>query len=174
VTKTQSAGPISCLKHRATRVLHCTTVTRAAVLMFPLLLQAVISNQMRPRRLRGGVYQRTTNSVMCQRKLNVTKDYRLSNPNSSFDLVYRHKPLALAGWKISSSKSSGGNVVSFDSTAFNSPHMHSMNVEFVLNKWRNAAKHNSCNINGLHRSEYTKNKFGDATFSIAGTITLCQ
>jgi len=28
-------------------------VTRAAVLMFPLLLQSIISNQMRPRRLRG-------------------------------------------------------------------------------------------------------------------------
>jgi len=37
VTKTQSAGPISGLEHRATRVLHCTIVTRAAVLMFPLL-----------------------------------------------------------------------------------------------------------------------------------------
>jgi len=54
VTKTQSAGPISCLEHRATRVLHCDIVTRAAVLMFPLLLQTVISNQMRPWRLRGG------------------------------------------------------------------------------------------------------------------------
>jgi len=39
VTKTQSAGPISCLEHRATRVLHYAIVTRAAVLMFPLLLQ---------------------------------------------------------------------------------------------------------------------------------------
>jgi len=39
VTKTQSAGPISSLEHRATRVLHCAIVTRAAVLMFPLLLQ---------------------------------------------------------------------------------------------------------------------------------------
>jgi len=39
VTKTQSAGPISCLEHRATRVLHCTIVTRAAVLIFPLLLR---------------------------------------------------------------------------------------------------------------------------------------
>jgi len=39
VTKTQSAGPISCLEHRATRVLHCAIVTTAAVLMFPLLLQ---------------------------------------------------------------------------------------------------------------------------------------
>jgi len=38
VTKPQSAGPISCLEHRATRVLHCTIVTAAAVLMFPLLL----------------------------------------------------------------------------------------------------------------------------------------
>jgi len=53
VTKTQSAGPMSCLEHRTTRVLHCAIVTRAAVLMFPLLLQTVISNQMRPRRLRG-------------------------------------------------------------------------------------------------------------------------
>jgi len=52
VTKTQSAGPISCLKHRATRVLHCTIVIRAAVLMFPLSLQTIISNQMRTRRLR--------------------------------------------------------------------------------------------------------------------------
>jgi len=54
VTKTQSAGPISCLEHRATRVLHCA-ITRAAGLMFPLLLQTVISNQMRLRRLRGAV-----------------------------------------------------------------------------------------------------------------------
>jgi len=53
VTKNQSAGPISYLEHRATRVLHCAIVTRAAVLMFPLLLQTIISNQMRPRRLRG-------------------------------------------------------------------------------------------------------------------------
>jgi len=36
VTKTQSAGPISCLEHHATRVLHCATATRAAVLMFLL------------------------------------------------------------------------------------------------------------------------------------------
>jgi len=43
VTKTQSAGPISCLEHRATRVLHCVIVPRAAVLMFPLLLQTVLS-----------------------------------------------------------------------------------------------------------------------------------
>jgi len=56
VTKTQSAGPISCLEHRATRVLHCAKVTRATVLMFPLLLQTVISNQMRPQRLRGGLH----------------------------------------------------------------------------------------------------------------------
>jgi len=48
VTKTQSAGPISCLEHRATRVLHCAIVTTAAVLTFPLLLQTIISNQMRP------------------------------------------------------------------------------------------------------------------------------
>jgi len=53
MTKTQFAGPISCLEHRATRVLHCAIVTRADVLMFPLLLQAIISNVMRPRRLRG-------------------------------------------------------------------------------------------------------------------------
>jgi len=52
VTKTQSAGPISCLEHRATRVLHCAIVTRAAALMFPLLLQTIISNQMRRRRPR--------------------------------------------------------------------------------------------------------------------------
>jgi len=46
VTKTQpaGAGPISCLEHRTTRVLHCTIVTKAAVIMFPLLLQTVISN----------------------------------------------------------------------------------------------------------------------------------
>jgi len=53
VTKTQSVGPISCLEHRATRVLHCAIVTRAAVLMFPLSLQTIISNQMRTRRLMG-------------------------------------------------------------------------------------------------------------------------
>jgi len=58
VTKTQSAGPISCLEHRATRVLHCAIVTRADVLMFPLLLQTTISNQMRPRRLRGAWFSR--------------------------------------------------------------------------------------------------------------------
>jgi len=56
VTKTQSAGPISCLEHRATRVLHSSIVTRAAVLMFPLLFQTIFSNQMRPRRLRGHVH----------------------------------------------------------------------------------------------------------------------
>jgi len=44
VTKTESAGPISCLEHRATRVLHSTIVTRAAVLMFPLLLQTIMIN----------------------------------------------------------------------------------------------------------------------------------
>jgi len=38
VTKTQSAGPISCLEHSTTRVLHCCIVTRAAMLMFPFLL----------------------------------------------------------------------------------------------------------------------------------------
>jgi len=53
VTKTQSAGLISCPEHRTTSVLYCTVVTRAAVLMFPLLLQSVISSQMRLRRLRG-------------------------------------------------------------------------------------------------------------------------
>jgi len=53
VTKTQSAGPISCLEHRATRVLRSTIVTRAAVLMFPVLLQSIISDQVRLRRLRG-------------------------------------------------------------------------------------------------------------------------
>jgi len=58
VTKTQSAGPISCLEHRATRVLHCAIVTRAAVLMFPLLLQTIISNQMRRQRLRGAWFSR--------------------------------------------------------------------------------------------------------------------
>jgi len=58
VTKTQSVGPISCLEHRATRALHCAIVTKAAVLMFPLLLQSVISNQMRPRRLRGAWFSR--------------------------------------------------------------------------------------------------------------------
>jgi len=58
VTKTQSAGPISCLEHRATRVLHCAIVTRAAVLMFSLLLWSIISNQMRPRRLRVAWFSR--------------------------------------------------------------------------------------------------------------------
>jgi len=58
VTKTQSAGPISCLEHSTTRVLHCTIVTRAAMLMFPLLQQSIISNQMRPRRLRGAWFIR--------------------------------------------------------------------------------------------------------------------
>jgi len=58
VTKTQSAGPISCLEHRATRVLHCAIVNGAVVLMFPLLLQTIISNQMRPRRLRGAWFSR--------------------------------------------------------------------------------------------------------------------
>jgi len=42
VTKTQSAGPISCLEHRATRVLHCTIVTAVAVLMFPQLDEATV------------------------------------------------------------------------------------------------------------------------------------
>jgi len=36
VTKTQSAGPISCLERCATRALHSSLVTRAAVLIFPL------------------------------------------------------------------------------------------------------------------------------------------
>jgi len=58
MTKTQSAGPISCLEHRATRVLHCAIVTRAAVLMFALLPQSIISNQMRPRRLKGAWFSR--------------------------------------------------------------------------------------------------------------------
>jgi len=47
VTKTKSSGHISCLEHSTTRVLHCTIVTRAAMLMFPLLLQSIISKQMR-------------------------------------------------------------------------------------------------------------------------------
>jgi len=38
--------------------LHCAIVTRAAVLMFPLLLQTIISNQMRLRRLRGAWFSR--------------------------------------------------------------------------------------------------------------------
>jgi len=58
VMKTQSAGPISCLEHSTTRLLHCTVVTRAAVLMFPLSLQSIISNQMRLRRLRGAWFSR--------------------------------------------------------------------------------------------------------------------
>jgi len=53
VTKTQSAGPLSCLEHCTTRVLHCTMVTRAAVLTFPLLLQTIITNQMRLRKPRA-------------------------------------------------------------------------------------------------------------------------
>jgi len=64
VTKTQSAGPISCLEHRATRVLHCAIVTTAAVLMFPPLLQTIISNQMRLRRLRGGMTDRWTDILI--------------------------------------------------------------------------------------------------------------
>jgi len=43
VTKTQSAGPISCLEHHATRVQHSSIAARAAVLIFPLLLQAIIN-----------------------------------------------------------------------------------------------------------------------------------
>jgi len=58
VTKTQSAGPISCLEHHTTRVLHCAIVTRAAVSMFPLLLQSIVRNQMRPQRLRGAWFSR--------------------------------------------------------------------------------------------------------------------
>jgi len=58
VTKTQSAGPINCLEHCATRVLHFAIVTTAAVLMFPLLLQTIISNQMRLRRMRGAWFSR--------------------------------------------------------------------------------------------------------------------
>jgi len=50
VTKTQSAGPISCLEHSTTSVLHCTIVTRAAVLMFPLY-SSVSTNQMKTRKL---------------------------------------------------------------------------------------------------------------------------
>jgi len=65
VTKTQSAGPISCLEHRATRVLHCTIVTTAAMLMFHLLLQSVISSQKRARRLRGGPHHKyKTNEIL--------------------------------------------------------------------------------------------------------------
>jgi len=48
VTKTESARCISCIEHCATRALHHSIVTRAAVLMFPLLLQTIIINQMRP------------------------------------------------------------------------------------------------------------------------------
>jgi len=58
VTITQSAGPISCLEHNTTRVLHCTIVNTAAVLMLALSLQSIISNQMRPRRLRGVWFNR--------------------------------------------------------------------------------------------------------------------
>jgi len=47
VTKTQIAKPISCLEHRARRVLHRIIVTTAAMLMFPLLLQSIISRQQR-------------------------------------------------------------------------------------------------------------------------------
>jgi len=43
--------------------LHCAIVTRAAVLMFPLLLQTIISNQMKPRRLRGIYDNGTLSSV---------------------------------------------------------------------------------------------------------------
>jgi len=85
VTKTQSAGPISCLEHRATRVLHCTIVTRAAVLVFPLLLQTIISNEMRPRRLRGengwvqsGEGRTMIDSVVWAQYINVTDGQRHS------------------------------------------------------------------------------------------------
>jgi len=57
VWQKQSAGPINCLEYSA-RVLYCTIVTRAAMLMFPLLLQSIISNQMRPRKLRGVWFSR--------------------------------------------------------------------------------------------------------------------
>jgi len=58
VIKTQTAGPISCLEHCATRVLYSIIVTRAAVLTFPLVLQSITSNQMRPRMLRGAWFSR--------------------------------------------------------------------------------------------------------------------
>jgi len=85
VTKTQSAGPISCLEHRATRVLHCAIVTRAAVLMFPLLLQNVISVQMRLRRLRGAWFSRLLRHPARRRSGSIlspgthTGSYRISN-----------------------------------------------------------------------------------------------
>jgi len=87
VTKTQSIGPISCLKHRATRVLHCTIVTTAGVLMFPLLLQSIISSQIRPRRLRG----RAPSS--CVDKKNAMYRYMLllaDNEISCFFSAQRH------------------------------------------------------------------------------------
>jgi len=50
--------------------------------------------------------------------------------------VQCYKPSALAGWKMSSSKSSGGNVVSFDSTARNSLHETFNTTEKkVAEKW---------------------------------------
>jgi len=58
VKKTKSAGTISNLEHSTTRVLHCTIVNRAVMLMFPFLLQSIISNQMRKRRLRGAWFSR--------------------------------------------------------------------------------------------------------------------
>jgi len=39
---------ISCLEHRATRVLSSTIANTAAVLMFPLYSRPVVTNQMRP------------------------------------------------------------------------------------------------------------------------------
>jgi len=88
VTKTQSAGPISCLEHRATTVglLHCAIITRAAVLTFPLLLQTIISNQMRSRRLRGAWFsrllrhpaRRRSGSILRKKKLNYS-NYQLAD-----------------------------------------------------------------------------------------------
>jgi len=68
VTKTQSAGPISCLEHRTTRVLHCSIVTRVAVLLFALLLQTNI-NQMRPHRLRRTTLQKNLQSIIHSYKI---------------------------------------------------------------------------------------------------------
>jgi len=52
-----TGSPVSCKELSScgrvpTKVLHCAIVTKAAVLMFPLSLQSIISYQMRPRKLR--------------------------------------------------------------------------------------------------------------------------
>jgi len=90
VTKTHSARPISCLEHRTTRMLltlnallHCAIVTRAAVLMFPLLLQTIISNQMRLRRLRAAWFSRLLRHLECSLSPRTPRSY-----SPSCDVLY--------------------------------------------------------------------------------------